>query len=231
MITHLERLGPLDGYMAIPDEASPRPAIVVIQEWWGLDEQTRSIADRFAELGYLAYAPDLYHGELAALGDAEKASRLLAKYGPTAPDELAASFDALNQHRLCDGRVGSIGFCFGGRMSLALGVRRPVLAVCTFYGGQMQQVFDQLHRLRAPVLGLFGDRDRSIPPGTVQAFEGLLDQLGIEHEIIVYPDSGHAFFRDSDPTTYRPEAARDAWGHTTRFFLRHLPPSRMEHSR
>lgn len=222
-MSKLERLGPLEGYVASPQEQAPRPAILVIQEWWGLDQQTRSIANRFAHLGYMAVAPDLYHGDLAALGDSETASSLMAKYGPAAPDELAEAFDALRQHPLCDGRIGSIGFCFGGRMSLALGVRRPVEAVCTFYGGQMQQVFDQLHRLRAPVLGVFGDRDQSIPQGTIQAFDDLLDQLGLEHEIIVYPNSDHAFFRDNDPAVYKPVAARDAWERTTRFFLRHLP--------
>jgi carboxymethylenebutenolidase len=203
----------------------------VIQEWWGLDAQTRSIADRFSGLGYLAFAPDLYHGELATLGDAPAASALLAQYGPRAPDELAAMFDALSHHPLCDSRVGSIGFCFGGRMSLALGVRRPVQAVCTFYGGQMQQLFDQLHRLRAPVLGLFGDRDQSIPQGTIQEFDLLLDRIGLEHEIVVYPDSGHAFFRDTDPGVYKPAAARDAWERTTRFFLKHMPTRPVERSR
>lgn len=219
----LTRIGPLQGYLATPTAGPPWPALLVIQEWWGLDAQTRSIADRFSGLGYLAFAPDLYHGELAALGDSQAASALLEKYGPGAPDELASTFDALSQHPLCDARVGSIGFCFGGRMSLALGVRRPVQAVCTFYGGQMQQLFDQLHLLRAPVLGLFGDRDQSIPQGTIQELDELLDRIGVAHEIVIYPDSGHAFFRDSDPTVYKPEAARDAWERTTRFFSRHIP--------
>ena len=230
-MSDVTRIGPLEGYLAKPSPAVPGPAILVLQEWWGLDVQTRSIADRFSGLGYLSFAPDLYHGELAAAGDSQAASALLAKYGPGAPDELAAVFDALGKHPLCDARVGSIGFCFGGRMSLALGVRRPVQAVCTFYGGQMQQLFDQLHRLKAPVLGLFGDRDQSIPKGTIQEFDELLDRIGVEHEIVVYPNSGHAFFRDTDPEVYKPEAAQDAWQRTTRFFAKHLPIRPMEYSR
>jgi carboxymethylenebutenolidase len=198
--------------------------VLVIQEWWGLDPQTTSVADRFAALGYLAFAPDLYHGELAALGDAVTAAILLDKYGPGAPAELEAVFDGLKAHPDCDGRIGSIGFCFGGRMSLALGLRRPLHAVCTFYGGGMQVLFDELHRLKSPVLGLFGDRDHSIPQGTIREFEQLLDRLGVDHEVVVYPDSGHAFFRDTDPAVYKPRAARDAWERTTRFFARHLPP-------
>ena len=230
-MSQLTRIGPLEGYLAIPPAGLPGPAVLVIQEWWGLDPQTRSIADRFSRLGYLAFAPDLYHGELAALGDSQAASALLEKYGPAAPDELAGVFDALGQHPLCDARIGSIGFCFGGRMSLALGVRRPVQVVCTFYGGQMQQLFDQLHRLKAPVLGLFGDRDQSIPTGTIREFDELLSRIGLEHEIVVYPDSGHAFFRDTDPGVFKPEAAQDAWERTTRFFFKHLPIRPMEHPR
>jgi carboxymethylenebutenolidase len=227
-MSDLTRVGPLDGYLAKPSGGVPSPGLIVIQEWWGLDAQTKSIADRFSGLGYLAFAPDLYHGELAAPGDSQAASALLEKHGPGAPDELAAVFDALSLHPLCDGRVGSIGFCFGGRMSLALGVRRPVRAVCTFYGGQMQLLFDQLHRLKAPVLALFGDRDQSIPPGTIREFELLLDRFGLDHEIVVYPDSGHAFFRDTDPRVFKPEAARDAWQRTTRFFNRHIPTGPLE---
>lgn len=227
-MSDLVHIGPVEGHLAKPSETGRWPALLVIHEWWGLDSQTKSIADRFSGLGYLAFAPDLYRGELAGPSDSKAAAALLATYGPDAPDLLATVFDTLGQHHLCDGRVGSVGFCFGGRMSLALGLQRPLRAVCTFYGGQMQQLFDQLHLLRAPVLGLFGDRDQSIPLVTIQEFDALLDRLGLEHEIVVYPDSGHAFFRDTDPSVYKPDAARDAWERTSRFFNRHIPPTPAE---
>lgn len=217
------QLGGISGYLAKPTGSGSWPAVIVIQEWWGLDAQTKSIADRFAALGYLAFAPDLYHGELAALGDMEKASALKDKYTPGAPAELEKVFDALKKHPECTGKIGSVGFCFGGRMSLALSVRRPLDAVCTFYGGGMQNIFDQLRQnLKAPVLGLFGDKDQSIPVGTVEEFDQLLDEVGVEHEVIVYPNSGHAFFRDSDPSVYKPEASKDAWERVTKFFAKHL---------
>jgi len=222
------QFGRVSGFIARPARPGPWPTLLVVQEWWGLDDQTRSIADRFAALGYLAFAPDLYYGELAPLGDSETASALLGRYGPGAPAELEAAFDALKAHPDCDGRIGSIGFCFGGRMSLALGLRRPLLAVCIFYGGQMQLLFDQLDRLKSPVLGVFGDRDLSIPQGTVEEFDQLLDRIGVDHEIVIYPDSGHAFFRDTDPNVYRPEASRDAWERTRAFFARHMPPLPLE---
>jgi carboxymethylenebutenolidase len=214
--------GDVNGYMARPEALDRRPAVIVIQEWWGLDEQTRSIADRFAQAGYLAFAPDLYHGELAQLGDNEKASALVEKYSPGAPAELEKVYDALAASTETTGKIGSVGFCFGGRMSLALALRRPVDAVCTFYGGGMQQLFDQFDKLKSPVLGLFGDKDQSIPAGTVQEFDKLLARTGVDHEVIVYPNSGHAFFRDSDPSVYKPEAAQDAWQRVTKFFDRHL---------
>jgi carboxymethylenebutenolidase len=215
-------LGSISGYLAKPSGSGPWPGLIVIQEWWGLDFQTKSIADRFAAIGYLAFAPDLYHGELAKLGDGQKAASLVQKYAPTAPSDLQIIFDAFKNHPECTAKIGSVGFCFGGRMSLALGISRPLDAICTFYGGGMQQLFDQLGALKSPVLGLFGDKDISIPVGTVEQFDQLLGRIGVHHEVIVYPDSGHAFFRDSDPNVYKPEAAKDAWNRVTKFFADNL---------
>lgn len=216
------KIGSVSGYMARPSGKAPWPTVIVIQEWWGLDRQTESIADRVAGLGYLAFAPDLYHGESAQLGDSDRASALSQKYGAGAPEELRQLYDALKRQPECNGRIASVGFCFGGRMSLALGLGRPLNAVCMFYGGGMQQLFDQLNQLKSPLLGLFGDKDQSIPVGTVEQFDMLLDQVGVEHEIVVYPNSGHAFFRDLDKSVYKPEAAKDAWERVTRFFAKNL---------
>jgi carboxymethylenebutenolidase len=217
------QLGNVNGYLAKPEGSGPFPAVIVIQEWWGLDAQTKSIADRFAKEGYLAFAPDVYHGELAQLGDGDTAMKLVQKYAPNAPAELTTMFDALKAHPDCNGKIGSVGFCFGGRMSLALSTTRPLDAVCTFYGGGMQTIFDQLRaNLKAPVLGFFGDADVSISAGTVEEFDKLLDDVGVEHEVIMYPNSGHAFFRDSDPSVYIPEASKDAWERVKKFFGKYL---------
>lgn len=215
-------VGSVSGYLATPAGEGPWPTVIVIQEWWGLDEQTQSIADRVAGLGYLAFAPDLYHGESARLGDVDRAAALTQKYGDGAPLELQKVYDGLKARPDCSGKIASVGFCFGGRMSLALGLARPLSAVCMFYGGGMQELFDQLNKLHSPILGLFGDKDRSIPVGTVEEFDQLLDGVGVKHEIVVYPNSGHAFFRDRDPNTYKPEAAKDAWERVTRFFAQNL---------
>ena len=215
----MAHLSSVSGYLARPEGVGSWPGLIVVQEWWGLDAQTCSIADRFAGLGYLVFAPDLYHGELAALGDAGKATMLVQKYGPGAPAELEMVFDALKAHPDCTGKIGIVGFCFGGRMALTLGLTRTLVAVCTFYGGGMQQIFHRLKDFKSSaVLGFFGDRDVSIPPGTIKEFDQLLEEIGVDHQVITYPDSGHAFFRDSDPSVYKPEAARDAWMKVTEFF-------------
>ena len=210
------------GHLARPAGPAPWPALVVIHEWLGLDDQTRRIADRFAAEGYLSFAPDLFHGEQAPPGDREAAMRLVGKYAPSAIADLAGVCDALATHADATGKLGAVGFCYGGRMALALAVSHPLDAVCTFYGGGMQQMFDQLERIKCPVLGLFGDQDVSIPTGTIEEFDRLLDRAGVEHEVTVYPAAGHGFFRDSDLTAYRPEAAQDAWQKATGFFSRHL---------
>jgi carboxymethylenebutenolidase len=221
MTTRTEIAG-VPGHLARPQGAGPWPALIVIQEWWGLSAHIQSVADRFASVGYLAFAPDLFHGELAELGDNEKATALIKKYGAGAAAELQEVFDGLKKLPECNGKVGSVGFCFGGQMSLRLGVSRPVDAVCMFYGGGMQQVFGQLGNLKSPLLGLFGDQDRSIPVGSVQEFDQLLDETGVQHEVVIYPGAGHAFFRDSDPSTYRAAAAQDAWDRATHFFQENL---------
>ena len=222
-MSELTQLNSVEGYLSKPSGEGPWPGVIVIQEWWGLDEQTKSIADRFAKEGYLAFAPDLYHGELAQLGDGDTAMKLVQKYGPTAANNLNLVFDGLKNNADATDKVGSVGFCFGGRMSLGLGVSRPVDAICTFYGGGMQEVFDKLRQnLKAPVLGFFGDADVSIPTGTIEEFDKLLDEVGVEHEVITYPNSGHAFFRDSDPSVYKPEAAKDAWDRAKKFFKKNL---------
>ena len=222
-MSKLIQLGSVKGHLAKPAGKGPWAAVIVIHEWWGLDAQTKSIADRFAQEGYLAFAPDLYHGELAQLGDGETAMKLVQKYGANAGLDLQSLFDALKSQPDCNGKIGSVGFCFGGRMSLGLSLSRPVDAVCTFYGGGMQTIFNQLRtNLKSPVLGLFGDADVSIPLGTVEEFDKLLDDVGVEHEVVVYPNSGHAFFRDSDKSAYIPEASKDAWERVKKFFKKHL---------
>jgi carboxymethylenebutenolidase len=213
--------GPLSGHLARP-AAGKAPGLIVIHEWLGLDAGTRRMAERFAQAGYLAFAPDLYHGQQAPPGDVDAARALTGQYGPGAPAELAQAAAALRADPACTGRVGAVGFCFGGRMALATALEAPLDAVCTFYGGGMQVLFDRLGALRCPVLGLFGEDDGSIPVGTIDEFKRRLAGLAIEHQVVIYPNAAHAFMREGDPRAYRPEAAADAWQRALAFFGRHL---------
>lgn len=215
-------MGNVNGYLSQPPKRQKAPGVIVVQEWWGLNDNIRGIADRFAAEGYLAFAPDLYDGELAQFGENDKAMGLVNKHAPGAPAKLQGVFDSLKAHPACSGKVGSVGFCFGGRMSLLLAIHRPLDACCTFYGGRMETIFDQLGNIRCPVLGLFGDADVSIPAGAVQEFERLLALHNIQHEVKMYPNSGHAFFREDDPKSFRPEAAADAWVKVKKFFSENL---------
>jgi carboxymethylenebutenolidase len=213
----MKEVGGVPGYWA--PATGKGPALIVIQEWWGLDAQTKSIADRFAAEGYDCFAPDFFRGEAATLGDGQTAMAITQKHASHTESDVVAVFDAL---KAAGGKVGSVGFCFGGRVSLALGVQRKPDAVVTFYGGGMQTLFDRMGNFHSPLLGFFGDKDVSIPAGTIDEFKTLLDRQGVEHEVFVYPNSGHAFFRDSDPHVYKPEAAKDAWTRSKAFFARHL---------
>ncbi|MEI8094589.1 MAG: dienelactone hydrolase family protein [Spirochaetales bacterium] len=214
--------GTVPGFLARPVGKGPWPVVIVIHEWWGLDLQTESIASRFAGQGYLAFAPDLYHGDLAPLGDNSAAMSYMKKHSAAAAAELEVLFDSIAANPEGSGKVASLGFCYGGRLSLGLALARPLDAVCTFYGGQMQTLFDRMGSLRAPVLGFFGDADVSIPAGTIEEFRQILQRQKVDHKLTVYPNSGHAFFRDSDPSVYKPAASADAWAQTLDFLTRHL---------
>jgi carboxymethylenebutenolidase len=216
------KLNGINGYLVRPSAIDRWPAVIVVHEWWGLDNQTESVTDRLGRNGYLAFAPDLFNGELAKPGDTEKATSLVQKYDQSAPEDLQKAYDALKSHPESTGKVGAIGFSFGGLMAMTLAVSQPLDAVCTFSGGVTQQTSDKLGEIKSPVLGLFGDHDQCNPVDTIEEFDQQLEKAGVEHEVIVYPDSGHAFFRDRDSEAYQPAAASDAWERLSSFFERHL---------
>jgi carboxymethylenebutenolidase len=210
----------MPGALERPEGAGPWPGVLVVQEWWGLDSHIRDVARRFAQAGYLALAPDLYIGEAAA--DPEGCTVLVNKHGKAAPDRLRAAYRALKAHPDCTGKVGAVGYCFGGRMVLHLACYEPELdAANIYYGGRMETYFDRVKDIRSPLLGIFGEADRGIPLEAVKQFDALLDEAGVPHEVVVYPGAAHAFFNDERPN-YHAEAAADAWRRTNEFFERCL---------
>ena len=211
----------VESYLARPPGPGPFPAVIVIHEWWGLNDQVKGEARRLAEEGYLSLAVDLYRGRIATDRDeAHELSRGLPE--DRARRDLLAAFTYLaGRSDVRPGRIGSIGWCMGGGHSLALVVAEPRLAASVIYYGRLVTDETSLRSIQAPVLGLFGDQDRGIPVESVRAFEATMQELGKPVEIHVYPGAGHAFANQERPS-HRPEAAQDAWEKTLAFFARTL---------
>ena len=198
------------------------PALIVIHEWWGLNDNIRQTAERLAAEGYITLAVDLYRGES---GEAPKeAMRLMTALNEDAEggrDNLAAAYEYL-ETVMGASRIGVIGWCLGGRWSLQTALRLPeqIDAMVMYYGGVTDDK-EQLATLQMPILGLFADEDPVVPPDTVVAFRDALNELGKDAEIIIYPDTKHAFANPSG-MAYNAVAAEDAWVRATAFLAEHL---------
>ena len=209
------------GLAAHPEGEGPWPGVVVIHEWWGLNDNVRAMARRFAGEGYLALAVDLYEGEVA--DDRDGASKLAraARDRPSRIEEnLGQAIDWLEGRGA--GKIGAVGWCFGGGGSLATALAYPEAIDATVIDyGRLVTDPEALAAISAPVLGIFGELDNGIPVGTVREFEAVLADLGKEASIHIYPGADHAFANPSG-SRYQPEAAEDAWNRTTEFLGRHL---------
>ncbi len=210
------------GYLAQPDDDLPHPAIVVIQEWWGLVPHIKDVANRFAREGYVALAPDLYHGQAAEEPD-EARKLAMGLDANRAVQEIAAAARYLKKlDRVAPKSIGVVGWCMGGGLSLSAAAHHGDLfgAAVAFYGRPLTA--GDTTRLKVPVLGLYADRDRGIPVEAVRAFEAELEQHGVPHAIHIYPEAEHAFFNDTRPHIYKAAAAQDAWQKTLAWFAQHL---------
>ncbi len=217
------RIGDTDinGYLARPEGDGPFPGLIVIQEWWGLNDNIRSMADRFAGEGYLALAVDMYEGEVAT--DRDGAMRLM-RASMEQTDRLEENLRQAREYLVSNGatKVGSVGWCFGGGWSLraAALLGDDLDAAVVYYGRAMTEEAD-LAPITAPILGLFGEIDRGIPVESVRAFEATMSRIGKSTSIHIYPDADHAFANPSG-NRYNETAAADAWDKTLAFFAQHL---------
>ena len=214
---------PVSGYLARPEGAEGGlPGVVVIQEWWGLNDNVEAMARRLAAEGYAALAVDLYGGQVAATPDEAMALMREAMGREDAlTDNLTQAYAYLADD-LGAPRVGSVGWCFGGMWSLRTALALPDgLDAAVMYYGRPVTDADQLAALSMPVLALFGGADESIPPDTVAAFEAALAEAGVEHTVRTYPGAAHAFANPSGQA-YDAEAAEDAWDRTTAFLAQTL---------
>lgn len=210
----------LPGYLARPEQDRHFPAVVVIQEWWGLVEHIKEVADRFARHGFIALAPDLYHGEAAKEPDeARKLAMQLEE--DRALGDIQAGIDFLRRMKnVSPKNVGVVGFCMGGRLALAAAARSAGLGAAVVFYGRPGGVAAE--DVSVPFLGLYGEEDHGIPPEDVRRFGDALEGADVPNEIHLYPGAGHAFFNDSRPQAYHREAAEDAWERTIAWFEQHL---------
>ena len=209
------------GYLSSP-ESGEGPGVVVIQEWWGLVPHIKDVADRFAAAGFVALAPDLYHGDVARSPD-EAGKLMMALNIERAEKDLRGAIQYLLSHDATEGeRVGTVGFCMGGALSLYAASKNEQVGACVVFYGIHPKVEPDLDNLRAPVLGLFAERDQFVPPDSVRELESKLRERGKQVEAHIYHGTDHAFFNDTRPEVHDPEAAADAWRRTVEFFREHL---------
>ena len=225
--------GAMTTFAATP-EATPRGAVVVIQEAFGVTRHIERICERLAEGGWMGIAPALFHRQGSPVfpydADFSQIRRVmgtLTREGLTA--DLAAAFDYLGSAGFTGTRRGVIGFCMGGSVSLFAATEHALGAAVTFYGGGVREgrfglpgLTELAPSLKTPWLGVYGDRDASIPIDDVEALRVAAAGAPVETEIIRYADAEHGFNCDDRRAVYHPEAASDAWGHALAFFDEHI---------
>lgn len=210
------------GYLARPQAPGPHRGVLVIQEWWGLDSHIKDVADRFARAGYVALAPDLYHGAVAHEPDDARRLAMELEFPQAIAEMVGAAAYLAGRAEVEPKRLATIGFCMGGSLALLLAAHAPQIgAVASFYGGRPIPA-DVVQRISAPVLGIYGENDAGIPAERRAEIDAQLSASGVPHELHVYTGAGHAFFNDARAHGYHPAAAQDAWARALAWFDQYL---------
>ena len=205
------------GYLAQPDEAGTHPGVIVIQEWWGLDDHIKSIADRFAREGFVALAPDLYRGHAASEPDEARKLVMNMNREQAIKDLTGAVARLKSMPEVAPKKLACIGFCMGGSLTLALAAASSdIAAAAPFYAG-MQPPAQELAKIEAKMFCAFGADDAGIPLDNVRKFEDALASTKRDAVVRVYEGAPHSFFNDTRDS-YRPDAAKDAWDHALALF-------------
>ncbi|HSB77379.1 MAG TPA: dienelactone hydrolase family protein [Candidatus Methylomirabilis sp.] len=216
-VTFSSDAGKASGFLARPGKGIP--GVIVLQEWWGLVPHIKDVAGRFAGQGYLALAPDLYHGK-STLEAAEAEHLMKGLDWARAAKEIAG---AVRHLREVEGatRVGVVGFCMGGALTIIAATQPGVDAYAAFYGFPPAGAAP-LEKVAAPGLLFFGEQEPFFSVPDAKAFAEAQRKRGREAEVIIYPGAGHAFFNNERVEAYRKDAANDAWRRTLELFGRHL---------
>lgn len=207
------------GYLSKPEKGSG-PGVLVIQEWWGLVENIKNIADRFAASGYVALAPDLYHGEATKSPDEAGKLMMALNIEETEKDLRGASTYLLSQSS--GKKLGIVGFCMGGQLALFAASRNPAIGACVDFYGIHPNVKPDYANIKAPVLGLFAEKDAYVTPEVVKKLEAFMKQMGITTDFHVYPGTDHGFFNDTRKEVHDVAASADAWKRVEDFFVKNL---------
>jgi carboxymethylenebutenolidase len=212
----------VQGILYTPAGKGPFPAIIVIHEWWGLNDWMKEQASKLADQGYEALAIDLYRGKVATTSDdAHEIMRGVPE--DRAKRDLGAAFDYLAARPdVKKNRIGAIGWCMGGGYSLDVALEESTLAADVINYGHLATDPDALKKINAPILGLFGGQDKGITPDDVHKFESQMKQLGKTIDIKIYDDAGHAFENPNNKTGYRADDTADAWRRTVAFLAENL---------
>jgi carboxymethylenebutenolidase len=207
----------VQGVLYAPTGKGPFPALVVVHEYWGLNDWVKEQASRLADQGYVSLAVDLYRGKVATTP--EMAHELMRGVPEDrAKRDLHAAVEFLkSQSNVKKDRIGSIGWCMGGGYALDVALQEPDLAAAVINYGHLATDPEALKKINAPILGLFGGQDRGITPDDVHKFEQQLKQLGKKVDIKIYDDAGHAFENPNNKDGYRAADAADAQKRTVDF--------------
>jgi len=205
-----------------PAGKGPFPAIIVIHEWWGLNDWVKEQASKLAGEGYEALAIDLYRGKVATTSD-EAHEIMRGVPEDRARRDLHAACDYLAaQSNGKKDRIGAIGWCMGCGYSLGVALEEPSLAADVVNYGHLATDIDAIKKINAPILGLFGAQDRGITPDDVHKFEATMKQLGKKIDVKIYDDAGHGFENPNNKDGYRAADAADAWKKTVNFLAETL---------
>jgi len=215
----------IKAYVVSPQVTEKRPAVIVVQEWWGLTDLIKDVARRYAREGYVGIAPDLYSrlGHKVTTNPSEAAQLMNSLKQEEGLKDLNATVTYLKTApNVNAGRIGITGFCMGGSYALMLPcVNHDIRAAVPFYGW-VPNPDTPIQNLACPVLYFYGEEDGFVPKADVHRLEAALKKYNKSGEIKTYPGAGHAFFRDTDPSVYKPTQAQDAWNRTLAFFRQHL---------
>jgi len=232
----------LPAFLASPEGKDTYPGIILIHEIWGLDDHIKDVTKRYAKEGYVVLAPDLFAGTpienavspslFAEMGDPAKRDeaqkKMRAALAPMQSPEFAKDmihklqmcFSYFEKQEKCNGAIGVLGFCFGGSYSFALATTQPKLKAAVSFYGQAPEA-DKIEAINCPVLAFYGEQDTNLIDH-LDELKNNMKKYKKEFESVVYPNTGHAFFNDSNRNRYNKEASDDAWKKSLAFLSKNL---------